>query len=140
MEYYYDAIGEMARDFVGNYKEELETILPILENAVIKENKDAEKDNDYIFDRAIYQKWDLIDKIHKWLDSAWYGFLRKGWAEDCKSELASCVRIIDESEELERDNGLWEGQEPTKAIQTQAFFTAKLDLQIFIEKLIKEKI
>ena len=128
MKTYYGAINEMAKDFIEEYEEEIKEI--------IKENKD--RDKKYIFDEAIYQNWDLIDKVHEWLDSAWYGFLRQDWAKDYRTELMSCVEIIDESEETETDQGLWEGQEPQEAIKTQAFFTARNDLYFIIEKLIKE--
>lgn len=130
MKTYYEEIKEETKDFIDNYKEELEEI--------IKENKEETKD--YIFDEAIYQKWDLTDKIHEWLDSAWYGFLRRDFAEDCKTELSSAVKILEESEEKETDSGLWEGEDPEKAIQTQAFFTTRQDLHFEIEKQIKNLI
>ena len=130
MKTYYDEIKEEAKDFIDNYKEELDEI--------IKENKDETAD--YIFDEAIYQKWDLTDKVHEWLDGIWYGFLRRDFCEECETELSSAAKILDESDERETDKGLWEGQEPEQAIQTQAFFTAKLDLGFEIERQIKELI
>ena len=130
MKTYYQTIEEEAEDFIENYKEEIDEI--------IKENK--EKSNEYIFDEAIYQQWDLIDKIHEWLDSGWYGFLRKDWCDDTNSEFMASAKVLEESEEVETDTGLWEGQEPQDAIRTQAFFTVRQDLYFAIEKLLKEKL
>jgi len=124
---YYESINEMADDFVSEYKDEIKEI--------IKENKDRKPD--YIFDEAIYQKWDLTDKLHEWLDSAWYGFLRSDWCKECVTEFSSCAKLLDESNEVETDSGLWEGQDPKDAIMTQAFFTARIDLYFQVEKLIK---
>lgn len=127
---YEELINKEANDFVRNHKEEL--------TEIIKKNKDEEED--FIFDEAIYQKWDLNDKIHQHLDSGWYGFLRDDVFKNANSELMTCAMILDESEEAETDSGLWDGQEPQEAIKTQAFFTARNDLYFRIEKLIKELI
>lgn len=130
MQTYYETIEEEAKDFVDEYKTELEE--------TIKENK--KKTPDYIFDEAIYQKWDLNDKLHEWQNSNWYGFLRSDWCEDCKTELSSAVKVLELSLEEETDTGLWEGQTPQEAIITMAFFTARIDLYSAVEKLIKEMI
>jgi len=130
MKNYYELIKEEAKDFVEENEEELKEI--------IKENKDKEVDE--IFDEAIYQKWDLHDKIHEWLDNAWYGFLRNDYFKQYNSELTTCSAIIDESNEVESDGGLWEGQEPQEAIKTQAFFTARNDLYFEVEEQIKDLI
>jgi hypothetical protein len=127
MKTYYEEIKEEAKDFIENYDEELRDI--------IRSNKDESKN--YIFDEVIYQQWDLIDKIHEWLDSAWYGFLRRDFCGDCDTELVSAVKILDESNERETDSGLWEGQEPEDAIKTQAFYTARTDLYFEIERQLK---
>ena len=127
---YYKTIEEEAKDFTENYRDDIID--------VIKENKD--EDADYIYDEAIYQKWDLNDKIYEWLDTAWYGFLRRGFFKDCTTELISAAKILDESLEIETDEGLWEGQEPVKAIMSQAFYTVQNDLYNEIEKQIKEMI
>lgn len=126
---YYGLIDEMTDDFLENYEDEIKE--------QIKEQ--GEKVTDVIFDN-IYQEWDLNSKIHEWLDSSWHGFLREDCFENFNSELTTCAFILDESDEVETDSGLWEGQEPKKAIQTQAFFTVKSDLYFKIEKKIKEKI
>ena len=127
---YYESINEMASDFVSQYEDEIKEI--------IKENKKS--DAKYIFDEMIYQKWDLTDKLHEWLDSAWYGFLRSDWCENCNTEFLSAAKLLDESNEIETDSGLWEGQDPKDAIMTQAFFTARSDLYFETEKIIKEMI
>jgi len=127
---YDEAIEEMAEDFIAYYKEEI--------TEMIKENKD--KDEGYIFDEVIYQKWDITDKIHEWLDSDWYGFLRSDFLDECKTQLSSCAEIIDSVHEIETDSGLWDGQEPEEAIMTKAFFSVRNDLYWAVEKKIKELI
>ena len=127
---YYKTIEEEAKDFTENYRDDIID--------VIKENKD--EDADYIYDEAIYQKWDLNDKIFEWLDTAWYGFLRREFFKDCTTELMSAAKILDESIRVETDEGIWEGQEPVKAIMSQAFYTVYNDLYNEIEKQIKEMI
>jgi len=133
MKNYYQEIEDEAIDFINNYEEEI--------NETIKENKDEEPED--IFWKLDDSPFYLNDKVHEWLDNAWYGFLRSDFCENEKTELASCVKILDESENRETDSGLWEGQEPEKAIQTQAFFTARTDLYEEIRKqvinLIEEK-
>lgn len=127
---YYKEIEDEADEFMNDHEDEL------LE--IIKENKD--QDEDYIFDEAIYQSWDIHDKIHEQLDNNWHGFLRRDWLKEYDSELTSCARILDESNEVETDGGLWEKQEPREAINTQAFFTVRGDLYWELESKIKELI
>jgi len=129
MKTYYQAIKDLADDFISEYKDELREI--------IKENK--EKTDEEIWDE-IYQNWDLNNKIFEFLDSAWYGFLRSDWCEDRNTELSSAVKVIEESNEVETDSGLWEGKEPEEAIMGQAFFTAENDLYFEIEDRIKQMI
>lgn len=129
-ETYEEAIEELAEDFVEDYKEELIEL--------IKENKDEDKD--YIFDEIIYQDWDLIDKIHEWLDISWYSFLRSDFLDDCKTEFSSCARILDFVREEETDSGLWEGKDPEEAVQAKAFFSVRNDLYWVIKRKIEELI
>ncbi|MCD6492420.1 MAG: hypothetical protein J7K36_01240 [Archaeoglobaceae archaeon] len=127
---YDEALDSMAKDFIDCYKEELQEI--------IEENID--EDEDYIFDEEIYQNWDLIDKIHEWLDTSWYSFLREEFLDDCKTEFSSCARILDFVREEETDSGLWEGQDPEQATQTKAFFSVRNDLYWIIRDKILELI
>jgi len=129
MKTYYEAIKDLADDFLSDYEDEIKEI--------IKENK--EKTDEEIWEE-IYQSWDLIDKIWEFLDSTWYSFLRDEWCEDRKTELSSAVKVIEESNEVETDAGLWEGKEPEDAIICQAFATAENDLYFELEERIKEMI
>ena len=129
-ENYKKLVEEIATDFVEEYKQEL--------TEIIKENKD--KTSDYIFDEAIYQKWDLNDKIHEWIDTAWYGILRDDAFNGFNTEFLTCAFIIEQSENTETDTGLWESQEPQEAIMTQAFFSLRNDVYFEVEKKIKELI
>lgn len=56
-------------------------------------------------------------KLHNWVDN---DFIYVG--------LRDSADIIEQSQNVETDSGLWEGQEPVKAIETQAFFTYRNDL------------
>jgi len=131
---YYDLIEEEAKDFVENFREDLEKL--------VKDNKGKKKE--YILEEVIENEWDLSDKIYEWLDGIWYGFLRNAYFEDCPSELMSCAKIIDESHEVETDRGLWDNEEPQKAIISQAFFTVENDLYFQVknelENYLEEKI
>ena len=127
---YSEEIENEADEFVEEYKEEL--------TEIIKENKD--RTEDYIFDEPIYQEWDLNSKIHEWVDSIWYGFIRRDFLKDFNSELSSYARILDECKEKETDSGLWDGQEPKEAIQTQAFFSVRNDIYWSVEEKIKKLI
>jgi len=129
MKTYYQAIKELADDFISDYRDEIREI--------IAENK--EKTDEKIWDE-IYQNWDLNEKIWEFLDSTWYSFLRSDWCEDRKTELSSAVKVIEESNEVETDSGLWEGKEPEDAIITQAFATAENDLYFELEDRIKQLI
>lgn len=126
---YYDQIDEEVNDFMEYWKEDIAEI--------IKEN--ITQNEDEIFEE-IYQEWDLNDKIHEFLDNNWFNFLREEPFEKFNSELTTCAFILDESDEVETDSGLWEGQEPKQAIQTQAFFTVRNDLYNRVEGKIRELI
>ncbi len=132
MKTYSETIDEYAQDFIAEWKEELEKI--------IQEELKAGWDENYVFDESIYQDWDIYDKLHNFLDGAWYSFLREDWAGDYDSELTTCARILDLSRNVEEDSGLWEGKEPAEAIATQAFFTTRSDLYYRVEELLKELI
>jgi len=124
-ETYYELIEEYAKDFIEYYKEEIEEI--------IKENKDSIANVFEIF----YQEWDLNGKIHEWLDSCWYGFLRESVFDKFNTEFLTCAFIIEESN---NPSCMWEGEDPQETIITQAFYTVRNDLYFKIEEMIKEMI
>lgn len=112
---YYDEINKEAKMFIDDYEDEITELMK------------EKADKDYSLE-GFQDDFNLYEKVHEWLDGAWYGFLRRDCFEPYKSELLSSASVLEESENVETDNGLWEGQEPTEAIQTMAFFTARNDL------------
>jgi|TARA_Y100000310_G_C20475388_1_gene712129 acyl carrier protein len=128
MKTYNEEIEDEAKEFIEYHKEDIKDI--------ITENN--EEDEEFIFDECIYQDWDLNDKIHEWADSGWFGFLRRDCFNEAKTELTSCAMILELCNNKETDYGLWENQEPTRAINTQAFFSVRNDLYSEIEEKLKE--
>jgi hypothetical protein len=63
----------------------------------------------------LYEFFD--DSIFEWVDS-----------EFIRIDLHDCADILESSNNVETDSGLWEGQEPLKAVETMAFFTYRADL------------
>lgn len=118
MKTYKDLILETAEVFIDNFREEIEN--------EIKEGSDFNSMIDHI---------DLHDKLHEDLDNSWYSFLRDDIFKDFDSELTTCARILDWTSNKETDSGLWEGQEPEQAIQTQAFFSVRSDVYFVLEDL-----
>ncbi len=51
--------------------------------------------------------------------------------------LIDSAHIIEQSDNVEIDSGLWEGQEPMDAIKTQAFFTYRTDLILHANEEVK---
>lgn len=56
-------------------------------------------------------------RVHEWVDN-----------DFIYVDLIDSAEILEQSDNIETDFGLWEGQEPVEAIKTQAFFTYKNDL------------
>lgn len=56
-------------------------------------------------------------RVHEWVDN-----------DFIYVDLTDSAEILEQSDNVETDFGLWEGQEPIEAIKTQAFFTYKNDL------------
>lgn len=58
------------------------------------------------------------DHVHYWVDS-----------DMCGCDLLDHAEVLEQSEDVESDWGLWEGmKDPRKAIESQAFFTYRGDL------------
>jgi hypothetical protein len=74
----------------------------------------------------VYDYFD--DRIHEWTDTEFSRGI----------DLVDCALILDQSDNVETDSGLWEGQEPRKAIETQAFFTYRYDLFSAVKCLTEE--
>ena len=86
----------------------------------LEQVKDGSTDmNDFIND----------SRLHEWCDN---DFIYVGLSESAD--------ILEQSNEVEEDSGLWEGQEPREAIQTQAFFTYRNDMNFEISDQLKEKL
>lgn len=85
---------------------------------LIDEIEDGNTDvNEYIHDY----------RLHEWVDS-----------DFIYVDLMDCAEILEQSNEVETDSGLWEGLEPRKAIETQAFFTYRNDLGFEVESQFKD--
>src|SRR5690606_5710707 len=56
-------------------------------------------------------------RLHEWVDN-----------DFIYVDLIDSAEILEQSDNVETDSGLWEGQEPREAIKTQAFFTYRNDL------------
>lgn len=56
-------------------------------------------------------------RVHEWVDN-----------DFIYVDLIDSAEILEQSDNVETDFGLWEGQEPVEAIKTQAFFTYRNDL------------
>lgn len=68
-------------------------------------------------------------RLHEWVDN-----------DFIYHNLTDSAHILDQSNNEETDSGLWEGQEPREAIQTQAFFTYRTDMYLEIKELLKEEL
>lgn len=71
-------------------------------------------------------------------DAGWYGFLREELFDDFNSELTTCAKIIELSDNTETDSGLWDGQEPKKAIEAQAYYSAMNDFREIVREMEEE--
>lgn len=71
----------------------------------------------------------VSDYTHEWVDN-----------DFIYVDLLDCAHILDQSDNVETDSGLWEGLEPRKAIESQAFFTYRNDLESAIRDAFEEKL
>lgn len=58
--------------------------------------------------------------------------------EEFYFDLSDAVVVIETSDEVEEDSGLWEGQQPEEAIVTKAVFTAQNDLRNKVKEIYDE--
>ena len=79
---------------------------------------------DYVTEKIKEGQTDIYtiieENVHEWCDN-----------DFIYVNLLDSAEILDQSEEIEMDRGLWEGQEPRDAIQTQAFYTYRRDLTVY---------
>jgi hypothetical protein len=75
--------------------------------------------------------YDMLNdsRIHEWVDN-----------DFIYVDLVDSAHIIEQSDNVETDLGLWEGQEPMEAIKTQAFFTYRNDLYYAVKELMEEEL
>lgn len=87
------------------------------EQAKLLFNDDRSDFMDYLKEGSIrfYDFFD--DSVHNWADN-----------DFIYVDLLDSAEILDQSNNVETDSGLWQGEEPRKAIATQAFFTYRGDL------------
>lgn len=75
--------------------------------------------------------YDLLNdsKIHEWVDN-----------DFIYVDLIDSAHIIEQSDNVETDYGLWEGQDPQEAIKAMAFFTYRNDLYYAVKELMEEEL
>ena len=79
---------------------------------------------------------ELLDEIHEGSTDA-YEFIQDSKLHEwCDNDfiyvgLLDSAEILDQSDYVETDFGLWDGQEPRDAIETQAFYTYRRDLTVY---------
>jgi DNA-binding transcriptional MerR regulator len=75
--------------------------------------------------------YELINdsKIHEWVDN-----------DFIYVDLVDSAYIIDQSDNVESDWGLWEGQDPQDAIRSMAFYTYRNDLYYAVKDLMEEEL
>lgn len=76
---------------------------------------------------------DLVDEIKAGNDDARdyvYDYRLHEWVDNdfIYVDLKDSAEILEQSDNVETDSGLWEGLEPEKAIEAQAFYTYRNDL------------
>lgn len=87
---------------------------------VLDEIKDGDTDMQSFIDDS---------RLHEWCDN-----------DFIYVDLLDSAHILDQSDSVETDSGLWEGQQPMDAIQTQAFFTYRNDMYHEIKRVFNEKL
>lgn len=75
--------------------------------------------------------YDLLNdsRVHEWVDN---NFIYV--------DLIDSAHIIEQSDNVETDYGLWEGQDPQEAIKAMAFFTYRNDLYYAVKELFEEEL
>lgn len=68
-------------------------------------------------------------RLHEWIDN-----------DFIYHDLMDSALILEQSDNVETDSGLWEGQEPRDAIKTQAFFTFRTDMYLEIKDIFKDEL
>lgn len=68
-------------------------------------------------------------KIHEWADN-----------DFIYVDIIDSAHIIEQSNNVETDYGLWEGQDPQDAIKAMAFFTYRNDLYYAVKELMEEEL
>lgn len=106
----------------SNYSEYIEQgaqeFVDEYEDDLIQEIKDGNTDiHEYVND----------SRTHEWVDN-----------DFIYVDLVDSAEILEQSDNVETDYGLWEGLEPRKAIEAQAFFTYRNDLSYAVMDKIEE--
>lgn len=107
---YFSNVEELAQDIFNESKEEF-----------------FEQVRDFGSNIDLYDFFD--EKVHEEVDRE---FIYMG--------LVECAYIIESSNNVEDDSGLWEGQEPKKAIETMAFFSLRNDVHAELKSVISDEL
>jgi len=88
---------------------------------------DVERDIKDVLETGTLELPDFFDElVHDWVDNDFIYI-----------DLLDSAHILQQSNNVEYDSGLWEGQEPIEAVKTQAFFTYRMGLMFEVEDLAK---
>ena len=68
-------------------------------------------------------------RAHEWVDN-----------DFIYADLHDCANILEQSNNIEEDFGLWENEQPIDAIKTQAFFTYRNDLSKKVMEIIEDEL
>lgn len=88
---------------------------------------------------------DLINKIYDGENDV-HEFYQEGIIHESADNefmyinLIDCAFIIEQSDNVETDSGLWEGLEPVKAVEAQAYYTYENELMREVMKLTRERL
>jgi predicted ribosome quality control (RQC) complex YloA/Tae2 family protein len=105
------------KNYHGYIQEQAEDLFNDYKVDFFKELEDGDID--------VYEHFD--EAVHSWVDN-----------DFTYIDLHDCAYILESSDNVADDSGLWEGQEPLRAVETMAFFTYRTDLMEALKEVVKE--
>jgi hypothetical protein len=108
------------QNYYGYIQEQAELFVSEHLQEAISEIKDGNTD---------MQEFITDYRSHEWVDN-----------DFIYVDLVDSAHILDQSNNVETDSGLWEGQDPQEAVKTQAFFTYRIDLEEEVRNQFSEKL
>jgi hypothetical protein len=108
------------QNYYGYIQEQAELFVSEYLQEAVSEIKDGNTD---------MQEFISDSRSHEWVDN-----------DFIYVDLIDSAHILDQSNNVETDSGLWEGQDPEEAIKTMAFFTYRADLEEEVRSQLSEKL